>query len=183
LGIKKHKKLLQKYRVPLGFLFGIIFLLFSRPTVMLMVIGGVVAVVGLLIRAWSSGHIRKNKQLAVSGPYAFTRNPLYFGSFLLGVGFSIASGVWWIALLFTVVYLGIYLPVMSVEADELADIFGEKYREYADRVSLFFPWFSTYKSADKKFEFELYLKYREYQASLGAIFAWIVLALKAYFLT
>ena len=147
-----------------------------------MIIGGGVAIIGLLIRAWSSGHIRKNKDLAVSGPYAFTRNPLYFGSFLLGLGFTIASGVWWIALLFVILFLGIYFPVMSVEADELTDIFSEKYKEYADKVSLFFPWFSSYESESEKFELELYLRYREYQASLGAVFAWIVLALKAIFI-
>ncbi len=178
----KNKKLLQKFRVPLGFLFGIIFLIFSRPSPTLMIIGGFIAAVGLLVRAWASGHIRKNKKLAVSGPYKYTRNPLYLGSFLLGFGFSIAAGVWWIAALFVILFLGIYFPVMSVEADELTEIFGEKYKEYADKVSLFFPWFSGYGSSSTKFELELYLRYREYQASLGAIFAWAVLTLKALFL-
>ncbi|MEZ5345995.1 MAG: isoprenylcysteine carboxylmethyltransferase family protein [Pyrinomonadaceae bacterium] len=176
-----NKKLLQKYRVPLGFLFGILFLIFAQPSIRLMIIGGVVAIIGLLIRGWASGHIKKNKNLAVSGPYAFTRNPLYFGSFLMGIGFSVASGVWWIGLLFAILYLGIYFPVMSVEAGELTEIFGEEYREYAEKVSLFFPWFSGYSSTNKSFEFSLYLRYREYQAALGLIFAWIVLALKAYF--
>jgi len=183
LGIKKNKKLLQKYRVPLGFLFGILFLVFSHPTFTLIIIGGAIAVFGLLIRAWSAGHIRKNEDLAVSGPYAYTRNPLYFGSFLMGLGFSTASGVWWIAVLFTALFLGIYIPVMSVEADELTDIFGEKYREYAEKVSMFFPWVSGYRSAPKNFEFDLYLRHREYQASLGVIFAWFVLALKVYFIS
>ncbi len=178
----KNKKLLQKYRVPLGFLFGIIFLIFARPTTDLMIIGGIVAILGLMIRGWASGHIEKNRDLAISGPYAFTRNPLYFGSFLMGIGFSIAAGVWWIGLLFAVLYLGIYFPVMSVESGELTEIFGDKYLEYAQKVSLFFPWFSTYSSTKKRFQFDLYLRYREYQASLGVIFAWIVLALKAFFI-
>jgi hypothetical protein len=59
-----------------------------------------------LIRAWASGHIRKNQTLAVSGPYAYTRNPLYLGSLILGVGFCIASGVWWLALGFGALFLG-----------------------------------------------------------------------------
>ncbi|MFV0388370.1 MAG: methyltransferase family protein [Pyrinomonadaceae bacterium] len=176
-----NKKLLQKFRVPLGFVFGIVFLIFSKPTPRLMFIGGCIAAIGLLIRAWSAGHIRKNRELAVSGPYRFTRNPLYFGSFLLGLGFSIASGVWWIAVMFAVLYLGIYFPVMSVEAEELTALFGDGYRDYAKRVSLFFPWFSDIKSTGKKFELKLYLRYREYQALLGAIFAWIVLAIKAIY--
>ncbi|MCB1022796.1 MAG: isoprenylcysteine carboxylmethyltransferase family protein [Acidobacteria bacterium] len=178
----KNKKLLQKYRVPFGFLFGILFLVFARPTINLMIIGGVIAIIGLFIRGWASGHIQKNKELAVSGPYAFTRNPLYFGSFFMGLGFSVAAGVWWIGLLFVILYLGIYFPVMSVESGELTDIFGDKYREYADKVSLFFPWFSSYRATDKRFDIGLYLRYREYQATLGVIFAWAVLALKAFFI-
>ncbi len=72
-------------RVPLGFLFGAVFLIFARPERVTLIIGGIIAVVGVLIRAWASGHIRKNQNLAVSGPYAYTRNPLYLGSFVLGV--------------------------------------------------------------------------------------------------
>lgn len=177
----KNKKLLQKFRVPLGFIFAAVFLMFAKPTLFLMLIGISVAFIGLLIRGWSAGHIRKNKELAVSGPYTFTRNPLYLGSFLLGLGFMISSGVWWLILLFIVLYLGIYFPVMSVESDELTEIFGEKYKEYATKVSLFFPWFSNYKSAGKKFEKELYVRYREYQAGLGFLAICAVLILKAYF--
>ena len=167
--------------MPLGFLFGIVFLVFARPALNLIITGGVVALIGLLIRAWASGHIRKNRELALSGPYAFTRNPLYLGSFVLGLGFMISAGTWWTPVLFAALFLGIYLPVMSVEANELLEIFGEEYKEYSARVSLFFPWFSNYRSSDKKFELELYLRYREYQASLGAVFAWVVLTLKAFF--
>ncbi len=176
-----NKKLLQKFRVPLGFLFGITFMIFSRPTPRLMLIGGLIAITGLAIRAWSAGHIRKNRELAISGPYRYTRNPLYFGSFLLGLGFSIASGVWWIVLLFVILYLGIYLPVMSVEAEELTDLFGDDFQSYADKVALFIPWRSMIEPSEKRFELELYLRYREYQAFLGSIFAWTVLGLKAYF--
>src|SRR5437764_11942650 len=95
--IKFDKRFLQRLRVPLGFLFAIIFIVFARPTVLSLLIGGGFALVGLAIRAWASGHIRKAKLLAVSGPYAYTRNPLYVGSFILGVGFTIAAGAWWLA--------------------------------------------------------------------------------------
>ena len=167
--------------MPLGFVFAIVFLFLAKPTFTYLLIGGSVAFLGLLLRAWSAGHIRKNKQLTVSGPYAYTRNPLYLGSFLLGVGFMIASGIWWLALIFSVLYLGIYFPVMSVEAEELTEIFGDEYKNYADGVSLFFPWFSKYASNEKGFEKSLYLKYREYQAALGFLFVLAILAAKTYF--
>ncbi len=181
MGEFEGKKLLQKYRVAIGLVAGVVFLIFSRPTLISMALGGLVALSGLAIRAWASGHIRKNRELAVSGPYAYTRNPLYLGSLVLAIGFSIATGIWWVAVLVTILFIGIYFPVMSVEAQELTDIFGEDYQKYAGQVSLFFPWFSDCERGENKFELALYLRYREYRAFLGALFAWIVLALKVYF--
>ena len=180
--VSKNKRFLQRLRVPLGFLFAAVFLIFAKPQPLTLLVGAIVSIVGLLIRAWASGHIRKNQNLAVSGPYAYTRNPLYLGSFLLGVGFCIASGVWWLALLFIVLFLGIYLPVMRVEAEDLTKIFGSDFEEYSTNVPLFFPRLTRWKKSDEKFDFQLYLRYREYRAGLGLIFAWAVLAVKAFFL-
>lgn len=174
------KKRLQRLRVPFGFLFAIVFLVFAKPKLNLLIVGGVIAVIGLLIRAWASGHIRKNQVLAVSGPYRYTRNPLYVGSFLLGVGFTIASGVWWLGIVFSVLFLGIYLPVMRVEAEELTAIFGEEYKRYAKAVPLFIPLPNDYESSQEKFDVQLYIRYREYRAALGLGFALGVLALKIY---
>lgn len=174
--------LVQRLRVPLGFLFAAIFLYFAKPQMWSLAIGGAIAVFGLLIRAWASGHIRKNQTLAISGPYAYTRNPLYLGSFILGVGFTIASGVWWLALLFIALFLGIYLPVMRVESGELLQIFGAEYEKYAKRVPLFLPHWAAHEKSDIKFDFDLYLRYREYQAAIGLIFAWSILLIKAIFL-
>ncbi len=179
---REKATLIQRFRVPLGFLFAAVFLIFARPEMTTLLIGGAIAFVGLLIRAWASGHIRKNQTLAVSGPYAYTRNPLYLGSFILGVGFTIAAGVWWLALIFIALFLGIYLPVMRVEAVELTEIFGDDYKEYAKRVSLFFPRLTKGEKSVVKFDFDLYLRYREYQAALGLIFAWSILLAKAIFL-
>ena len=173
---------MQRLRVPLGFLFAAVFLIFARPEPVTLAIGGAVAVIGLLIRAWASGHIRKNQKLAVSGPYAYTRNPLYLGSFILGVGFTLASGVWWLGLIFIVLFLGIYLPVMRVEAQDLTKIFGAEYEDYARQVPLFFPRPKAFRAAKQKFDWSLYLRYREYRAAMGLIFAWAILACKAYFL-
>lgn len=179
--VSKNKRLLQRLRVPLGFLFAIIFIIFSRPAPVMMAIGAAISIVGVLIRAWSSGHIRKNQTLAVSGPYAFTRNPLYLGSFLMGVGFTVASGVWWLAAGFVVLFLGIYLPVMRVEAEDLTQIFGDEFGSYKENVPLFFPRLTPWKNSDAGFDFQLYLRYREYRAALGVFAAWAALAAKYYF--
>lgn len=175
---------MQRWRVPLGFLCGALFLWFARPRWLTLLVGGGVALVGLALRAWAAGHIRKNAELTTSGPYSYTRNPLYLGSFLLGVGFTIASGQWLLAIPFAALFLGIYFPVMRVEAAHLAKSFGEAYKDYARAVPLFFPRLVPYrdeKTRGMKFDASLYLRYREYNAALGLLVAWGLLALKAVF--
>jgi protein-S-isoprenylcysteine O-methyltransferase Ste14 len=176
---------IQRWRVPLGFVCAALFMVFAVPTARALLIGAVVSILGLGIRAWAAGHIRKNAALAVSGPYAFTRNPLYFGSFLLGLGFTIASGRWILAVLFAVLFLGIYFPVMRVEASTMADLFGEEFRLYKKSVPLFFPRITPYRQADSRsirFDGSLYMRYREYRAALGLAVAWVLLLAKSYYL-
>src|SRR5437763_16585386 len=130
---------MQRWRVPLGFVCAAFFFLLSRPRLLTRAIGGAVAVMGLALRAWASGYLRKNDELATAGPYAHTRNPLYLGSFLIGLGFTLAAGRWVLTVLFALLFLGIYVPVMRVESATLEGLFGHKYRRYADAVPLFFP--------------------------------------------
>lgn len=171
---------MQRRRVPLGFLAAAAFIFFADPVWWSLLWGGLIAVAGLLVRAWSAGHIRKNQTLAVSGPYAHTRNPLYFGSFLLGVGFTVAAANVWLVLIFAALFLGIYLPVMRAEAREVRALFPADYEVYAAHVPLFAPRFFAWRAAAKnKFDFALYLKYREYRAALGLVAAWFLLLLKA----
>ena len=176
---------IQRWRVSLGFLCAAVFLFFARPTPAALVTGACVSVLGLAIRAWASGHIRKNAELATSGPYAFTRNPLYFGSFLLGLGFTIASGRWPLALLFAALFIGIYIPVMRVEASTMAQLFGAEFDAYRRSVPLFFPRLTPYRHGDSaavRFDGALYLRYREYRAALGLMIAWGLLLIKTLYL-
>ena len=175
---------IQRWRVPLGFVCAALFVVFAKPSVVTLVAGAVVCLIGLALRAWSAGHIRKNDELATSGPYAYTRNPLYLGSFLLGLGFTIASARWPLALLFVAVFLGIYFPVMRVEASTLEKLFGESYQRYARDVPLFLPRPKPYRDRRiaSRFDASLYMRYREYQAALGLLILWGVLVFKAYYL-
>jgi protein-S-isoprenylcysteine O-methyltransferase Ste14 len=171
--------------VPLGFACAAVFLVLARPFALTLAIGGGVALLGLALRAWASGHVRKNDELAVSGPYAYTRNPLYLGSFIIGLGFTIAAGRLLLGALFLLLFLGIYLPVMRIEARTVARLFGERYSKYADHVPMFLPRATPYRggvSKPQRFDGSLYLRYREYQASIGMLAAWTLLALKALYL-
>jgi protein-S-isoprenylcysteine O-methyltransferase Ste14 len=173
-------KWFQRWRVPLGFVMTPIFILLAKPQTWTLVGGGTIALLGLALRAWASGHLRKNDALATTGPYAYTRNPLYLGSFLIGVGFTIAAGRWELAALFAVLFLGIYVPVMRVESETLEQLFGHKYRRYAQVVPMFLPRVTRYHgAATGEFDVALYKRYREYQAGLGFAAAFAILIAKA----
>jgi hypothetical protein len=174
---------MQRWRVPLGFVCAALFFLLSRPRPLTLAIGGAIALPGLALRAWGTGHLRKNDALAITGPYAYTRNPLYLGSFVMGVGFTIASGRFVLGIVFAALFLGIYVPVMRVESATLMELFGGRYLRYMEAVPLFLPRLSPYRDTTidtARFDAGLYKRYREYQAAMGLVIAWALLALKAY---
>ena len=182
MNIRRGGKWFQRWRVPLGFLIAPIFVLLARPRLLTLAVGGAIGLAGLFLRAWAAGYLRKNDQLATAGPYAYTRNPLYLGSFLIGLGFTVTAGRWILALLFAVLFLGIYVPVMRVESATLQGIFGDDYRRYASSVPMLVPRLTAYRdAAHVEFDSALYKRYREYQAALGFAIAWVVLALKAVY--
>jgi protein-S-isoprenylcysteine O-methyltransferase Ste14 len=179
----KGLKFIQRFRVFAGFIFSIVFLVFAHPTWTTLTIGVAIALIGLGLRAWACGHIRKVRELDTSGPYSYTRNPLYLGTSIIALGFGVASGVWWLAVIAFVFYVSIYFPVMNVEAEELEALLGEEYREYAAAVPLFFPRLTPWKKTERRFDFQLYLKHREYNAALGTLFVTAVLVAKILIFT
>ena len=166
-------------RVPLGFLLGVAYMFLSRPTVKLLIAGGAVAAAGLAIRAFAAGHLVKNQSLAMNGPYAYTRNPLYLGSTLMGAGFALAGGSWILALACMVLFAAIYWPVIRREEEYLRREFGEVYDHYAQRVPLFLPRFRR-PAGGEKFQWRQYRKNHEYEAFLGYLALMIFLAFKVW---
>lgn len=173
------KKLLQRYRVFSGFLLAVVYFVFARPDPYVLAIGLPFALLGIGLRAWACGHLRKSAELDTSGPYAYTRNPLYLGTFIIAIGFGAASGVWWLFALIVIFILSIYLPVMNVEAEVLEQRLGEEYSEYAREVPLIIPRLSPWKKSGRKFSFELYLKNGEHQAAIGFAVASLILVAKS----
>ena len=162
----------RRIRVPLGFVFAVLYFWLARPTWRSMAMGAIVVVPGLLIRALASGHVRKNESLATSGPYAYTRNPLYLGSLLMGVGFAVAARRWWVGVALVVMFFAIYVPVILDEEAFLRRTFPE-FEEYARRVPRMLPGLTRAPSASGEaspgFSLDLYLKHREYNALLGSL--------------
>ncbi len=174
----------QRIRVPLGFVFGAAFLWFAPKyaTPAKIGVGGSIALVGVLIRAWATGYIVKNTTLTTTGPYAHTRNPLYLGSFLLALGFALAAH--WIAVAVVVVFWFIvYRPTIAREREFLRSVYGAAYSEYEANVPAFFPRLSAWRGsagADRSdgFSLTLYLRHNEWQAGLGflMVLSWLLLS-------
>ena len=169
----------SRWRVPLGFLLGVAYVVFCRPTLKLLIAGGAVAAAGLALRAYAAGYLAKNQRLAISGPYAYTRNPLYLGSALMGAGFALAGGSWILSLACLVLFEAIYWPVIRREEEYLRREFGGVYDHYALRVPLFLPRFRR-PVGSEKFQWKQYRKNHEYRAFLGYLAIMIFLALRIW---
>ena len=160
-------KIARRIRVPLGFVLAAAYLWRAQPSWQSLLEDAVFIVLGLGLRAWASGHLRKNTELTTTGPYAYVRNPLYMGSLLVAAGFAVAARDWWLAAGMLAFFLAVYLPVILSEEAWLRAHFPE-FEEYARRVPRLWPRFGA-GAAPGSFSRELYLQHREYNALLGAV--------------
>ena len=174
---KPYADRVAKLRVPSGFLLVLTFALLARPTPFTLAVGLPLSVLGLVVRGWAAGHLAKNQRLATSGPYAWTRNPLYLGTALVAGGLVIAANQWSLALLFTLVFVFVYLPVIQLEEQHLRSLFPD-YGGYAQRVPQILPRVPS-AWGDGRFQWTLYRKNEEYNAALGFLAGAMYLCWKA----
>lgn len=173
---KRYADAVAKLRVPGGFVLIAAFLWLARPTWGSLIFGVLVALHGLGLRAWAAGHLEKNIRLAESGPFAFVRNPLYIGTLTAAAGFVIASRRWELAVLFGLVFFGIYLPVVELEEQHLRKLFPA-YAAYAKRVPRLIPDTSL-PPGKREWKKSVYLKNEEYQFAAGFLVGTLVLIAK-----
>lgn len=176
----------RKLRLKAVWLLLVPFFWWASPTPELLLTGGLLAALGLAIRAAAAGFIHKDRELTVSGPYARTRNPLYLGSFLLGLGITVAGGRPIFVAVFLVFFAWVYSRVIRQEAEHLAASFGADYDEYARNVPLFLPRLTAWKgpgngpsagaatggngaAGSARFSVDRWRRNREYEALLGAV--------------
>lgn len=160
---------LARWRVTLGFIFAALALWLASPTPVSLQIGSIVAVLGELLRVWAAGHLEKSKEVTRSGPYQFTRHPLYLGSSLIGIGFAIAANHIAVAAI-VVTYLILTLTAaMRSEEAHLREKFGDAYDAYAEKRS---------EPMMRKFSWARALRNREHQTIAGLMTALLILAAK-----
>lgn len=173
------KEIINRWRVRAGFVCIILAIVLSRPTLISFLVGVSICILGLSLRTWASGHLRKEKELTCSGPYRFTRNPLYLANLVIGISLVAACYTWWLVPIFFVYFLLFYPVILIREREKMKVLFPKEYVEFRKNVPFFFPFFGrTYFANGNRFSWELYKKNREYRALLGAAAFWLILTAK-----
>jgi protein-S-isoprenylcysteine O-methyltransferase Ste14 len=182
--ITRWQRIARRIRVPLGFLTAAIYLFeltrhAPRPAAVAWSL--VLVLPGLWLRAYASGYVKKNRELTITGPYAYTRNPLYLGSMLMAAGFAVALLSWPVALALVLMFAVIYIPTIASEERFLRATFPE-FSDYCRRVPRLIPRLTRLNLSGNEgtrgaFSMSLYLKHREYNAAIGAILLYLCLLL------
>jgi Phospholipid methyltransferase len=180
-------RIARRIRVPMGFVFAGVYIWLARPTFVSMAWSLVLVLPGLWLRGYAAGYVKKNAEITMTGPYAYTRNPLYLGSMLIAFGFAAASKSVVIVLLLGLLFAVIYIPVIRSEEAFLRSKFAD-FDAYAASVPRLVPRVRAARveenspnSEPGSFSFPLYRKHREYNALMGATAIYAVLALRIIF--
>jgi hypothetical protein len=185
--LNQQRKFWMRWRVRLGYPVALVYLALASPTPHWIASGAALAGFGLIIRALAAGHLRKDRELATSGPYARTRNPLYLGSAFMAVGFAVAGHSWWAGGVVVIYFAVFYYAVMKNEEADLLVRFGTSFENYAQKVPLFFPTLlgggyqgSPDTGMGQNFSWDQYGRNREYRALIGTIGALAVVWLRMW---
>jgi protein-S-isoprenylcysteine O-methyltransferase Ste14 len=189
VSLNQPRKFWMRWRVRVGYPVAVLYWVLAWPTLRSIAFGIGLALIGLVIRALAAGHLKKDRELAITGPYAATRNPLYLGSAFLAVAFAIAGNSYLAGGLVVIYFAIFYYFVMRNEESDLKERFGSTYELYAERVPLFLPkfWGATYGAQppvpgaqSQAFSLDQYKKNREYRALLGTIAGFGVVLLRMW---
>ena len=161
---------IARRRVAIGFGCAALSWWLAEPTPGSVASGAAVAAIGELLRIWAAGHLEKGREVTVSGPYRFSRHPLYVGSALIGAGIAIASASLVVGVL-TAAYLIITLTAaIATEEKHLTEKFGSAYPDYRNGRA---------PDAVRRFSLARAVRNREYRAVCGLVVALVLLALKS----
>jgi protein-S-isoprenylcysteine O-methyltransferase Ste14 len=162
-------RFLTRWRVFLGFVFAAVALYLATPTPATLTLGGIVSVAGELIRLWAAGHLEKSREVTRSGPYRFTRHPLYVGSSLLGIGFAIAANNIFVAVIVAVYLLLTLTAAMRSEEAHLREKFGDAYDAYVENRAA---------PMERRFSWPRAISNREHHTIAGLAAALLILTSK-----
>ncbi len=174
--MRNTSELIIKYRSCVGIICLFIVLYLAAPTPESISLGFFFILAGIFFRAWSSGYINKDNELAKDGPYALTKNPLYFGNFILGIGIAISCNHLWAYIIFIIYYLMFFPFLMVIEHRRLKKKFKKEYIEWSKKSNSFFPKIKRIKGLN--FNIAYYMKNKEYRVLFFSFFLVAILILK-----
>ena len=163
----------DRYRQLTGIMFIIFMTIVGKPFGSALAVGAILVLLGVLVRMWASGHIKKYKALATDGPYAYVRHPLYVGNTLLGIGFSLASGLWWGILLFILIMLFFYPHAIRLEDEKLHRLFGDAWESWRRKTRALIPTVSAKDATGGDWSF--YQSLRQNGEPIIALFLFVCL--------
>ena len=181
----RWQKIARRIRVPLGFVFAGVFLWLAQPTWETMLLSLLLVAPGVWLRAYAAGYVRKNAELTRTGPYAYTRNPLYLGSMMIAFGFALAAASWVILLALAVLFSAIYIPTIQGEEGYLREHFAG-FDEYAAKVPRLLPRLTAAEfpanenASGGRFSSGQWRHHREYNALMGAGAIYLALAVRLF---
>ncbi len=172
-------KVIYRWRVRVTLLFVVLAVVLAKPKLWSILAGVGLTLIGLLLRTWACGHLEKEKKLTTSGPYRYTRNPLYFGNLLIGLGVVTGAQSWAVLASALVLFVIFYTVIILSEKQKMEKLFPVEYAEYERKVPLFFPsFFSTLLHQKIRFNWTLYKNNREYRALIGSVIFWLIITSK-----
>jgi protein-S-isoprenylcysteine O-methyltransferase Ste14 len=181
----RWQKIARRIRVPLGFVFAGVFLWLAQPTVETMLLSLLLVVPGVWLRAYAAGYVRKNAELTLTGPYAYTRNPLYLGSMMIAFGFAAAAASWVLLIMLAALFAAIYIPTIQGEEGYLREHFAG-FDEYAEKVPRLLPRLTAAEfpanenASGGRFSWQQWRHHREYNAFMGAGAIYVALAVRLF---
>ncbi len=172
-------QVLNRWRVRAGLPCVLLTILLAKPNFYSLLSGLGFYLLGMLLRAWSSGHLKKEVELTTSGPYRYTRNPLYLGNILMGLGVVASARSWWVLAVIALYFLIFYPAIIVRERGKMHELFPEQYQEYANQVPLLLPTGRSYSQAPPRvFSWVYYKKNKEFRALYASLIFWGLIILK-----
>ncbi len=162
---------LARRRVTLGFVFAIAVLYFAAPSRESLIAGAAIGALGEAIRIWAAGHLEKSREVTTSGPYRFTRHPLYLGSSIMALGIAVGCRSILVAGLVFLYMASTIGAAIRTEEAFLRARFGDAYDAYAEARA---------PRVQRRFSFERAWRNKEYRALIGLFVALLLLVFRAW---
>jgi protein-S-isoprenylcysteine O-methyltransferase Ste14 len=164
------------------YLLGVVLIITAKPRVDLFVSGLLLVMLGEGLRIWATGHLRKNQQVTTTGPYAYVKNPLYLGTFLIMLGFCLMANQLLLMALGIGIFMFYYVPYKKRrESDRLAQRFGQIWVDYDSHVPDYVPRWTPYKHrGNDHWNFQVFLNNSEHETLLMVFLGIVIISVRSF---